>query len=268
MALNEVTRHAVLRAVEEFDRLGRDPFLERYGFSRARSYLLRFEERSYDSKAILGAAHGFLPGRSPLRAADFSGGAAHAARALEGLGFEVVRDGGRVPAAQPGGSLSEDGLVDLVRRLKVSSTPDGPSRHQPIALLWAIGRAYRGEPRLVSWAETKGQLERLLAAYGRPSQRDHPEYPLAALAHAGLWEMRGVVGPVPKAHGDARLKAWFSGNGPRSGLVAPARTLVRSSGVARLRVVGHLLDGYFGDLADPPLAEREQSCGHDRHHDG
>src|SRR5262249_21254342 len=46
--------------------------------------------RLYDSKAILGVAHGFaVPDEGPLRASDFSGGEATVKRRLEDLGFEV-----------------------------------------------------------------------------------------------------------------------------------------------------------------------------------
>ncbi|MFC7817014.1 MULTISPECIES: hypothetical protein [unclassified Streptomyces] len=90
MALNEITRAAVLKAVEEYDRLGRDAFLERYGFGPSRSYLLRIDGKEYDSKAVVGAAHGCLPGRNPLGRDEFSGGKDHAAKLLSDLGFDVV----------------------------------------------------------------------------------------------------------------------------------------------------------------------------------
>lgn len=60
MGLRDVTREAVLAAVAEYDELGQDDFLRKYGFYRARSYLLIHDGKAYDSKAIVGAAHGFL----------------------------------------------------------------------------------------------------------------------------------------------------------------------------------------------------------------
>ncbi|MFE9661976.1 HNH endonuclease [Streptomyces sp. NPDC005955] len=243
MAQSEVTRTEVLQALAEYDRLGRDAFLDRYGFHRARTYLLVHAGRSYDSKAVLGAAHGFLPGRRPLRARDLSGGADHAVRVLRALGFEVVR-----------ASFGEEELMALVSRLKVSHHPvDGPSRYQPLTLLWAIGRAVNDGQRLLPWTSTDERLRPLLAAHGRPHQRNRPEYPLAALHRAGLWDMVDVEGPVPPAHGDAALKAWFTRQRPTSGLVAPVHDLVRRSGLARLRAVDHLLATYFGDLDHAPL---------------
>lgn len=89
MALTDVTRAAVITAIREFDDVGRAAFLDKYGFGRARSYFIRWEGRRYDSKAVLGAAHGFLPDRDALRPTDFSGGDATVGRHLRSLGFEV-----------------------------------------------------------------------------------------------------------------------------------------------------------------------------------
>jgi hypothetical protein len=92
MSLVDLTASAVSQAIEEFDRIGRDAFLKKYGFGKARDYLLQQGGRSYDSKAIAGAAHAYLPGRTALNARDFSGGDATVRRTLEALGFTVVRD--------------------------------------------------------------------------------------------------------------------------------------------------------------------------------
>jgi 5-methylcytosine-specific restriction enzyme A len=92
MALSDLTASAVFKAIEEFDRLGRASFLKKYGFGKARSYALQKNGRLYDSKAITGAAHAYLPGRTALRPNEFSGGEATVQKTLEGLGFTVVTD--------------------------------------------------------------------------------------------------------------------------------------------------------------------------------
>ena len=59
MGLSDITsRQAVLDAVDEFERLGRSTFLKRYGFGQSRDFFLVVNGRHYDSKAIVGAAHG------------------------------------------------------------------------------------------------------------------------------------------------------------------------------------------------------------------
>ena len=92
MSLAELTdRDAVLRALEEFDRLERDQFLRTYGFKPARTYFLRHGGQLYDSKAIVGVAHGIQHrGGQPLPASAFSGGEATVARKLRSLGGAVA----------------------------------------------------------------------------------------------------------------------------------------------------------------------------------
>jgi 5-methylcytosine-specific restriction endonuclease McrA len=86
VGLRDITRTAILAAIAEYDRLGQDEFLVEYGFDRARSYLLIHDGKAYDSKAIAGVAHGFLPGERALTTRDFSGGQATVGRLLRGLG--------------------------------------------------------------------------------------------------------------------------------------------------------------------------------------
>lgn len=87
---------AVQTALDEFVRLGRSAFLERYGFGKSRDFLVR-DPRSgelCDSKAIVGAAYAYqFPGKGPLRPTDFSGGEATVVQKLQSLGFQVIRIG-------------------------------------------------------------------------------------------------------------------------------------------------------------------------------
>ena len=76
-------------AAAEYDELGQDEFLARYGFGRARAYLPIIDDKTYDSKAVLGAVYKHATGR-PLGPEDFSGGAVGAARVLRALGLEVA----------------------------------------------------------------------------------------------------------------------------------------------------------------------------------
>ena len=92
MALGDLSsRAAVLQALADYDRLGQEAFLQRYGFGRARQYLLVHNGQHYDSKAIAGVAHGYqFPELGPLQASDFSGGEVTVASKLRSLGFEVI----------------------------------------------------------------------------------------------------------------------------------------------------------------------------------
>jgi ribosomal protein L32 len=90
----------VLLALEEFDRVGADEFLSRYGFDASGEHDLVHNEKSYDSLAVLGVAHLRATGElAPLD--DLSGGAAGAADVLRGLGFAVDGDRSEPDADAP-----------------------------------------------------------------------------------------------------------------------------------------------------------------------
>src|SRR4051794_21127747 len=91
MVLAELTDPtAVTKAMDEFDQIGRDVFLRKYGFGRSRNYFVERNGNLYDSKAIVGVAHGIEhPDRGPLRPEEFIGGDATVRPKLEELGFVV-----------------------------------------------------------------------------------------------------------------------------------------------------------------------------------
>src|SRR3954447_9192735 len=93
MPLFDLTsRAAVEAALDEFDSRGREGFLSKYGFGKARRYFIRRDGKYYDSKAIAGATVvGYQDAaQGPLRSDEFSGGEHGAKAKLEELGFEVV----------------------------------------------------------------------------------------------------------------------------------------------------------------------------------
>jgi 5-methylcytosine-specific restriction enzyme A len=94
LGLSDLTEPAVLSAIAEFDELRRDGFLKKYGFGRSRGYFINYRGQPYDSKAIAGAAHGYIgKGLKSLRASEFSGGDKTVAKRLRELGFSVSEPG-------------------------------------------------------------------------------------------------------------------------------------------------------------------------------
>jgi hypothetical protein len=91
MALSELSsRDAVLAAIKEFDDLGREAFLKKYGFGPARHIFIEHGDHHYDSKAIAGVAYGHqFPDRGPLKPNEFSGGEETVSHVLEQLGFSM-----------------------------------------------------------------------------------------------------------------------------------------------------------------------------------
>lgn len=91
LALADLSAVVVLSAISEFDELGREAFLKKYGFGKSRGYFLEHNGNRYDSKAIAGAAHGKL-GRhfAALPPTAFSGGDKTVANRLRELRFVVI----------------------------------------------------------------------------------------------------------------------------------------------------------------------------------
>ena len=82
----------------EFDQLGRDAFPAEYGFRKARGYFLVRGGNRYDSKGMVGVAHGYdRPDDGRLAAQAFTGGDATVAPHLVSLEFEVERPPPRNP---------------------------------------------------------------------------------------------------------------------------------------------------------------------------
>ncbi|WP_436762858.1 HNH endonuclease [Streptosporangium sp. V21-05] len=238
MALSGLRREMVLATIAEFDRLGRDAFLKLYGYRPATGYFLVHDGRRYDSKAIAGVAHRGVDGR-PLRPGDFSGGNATVARVLGDLGFEVTK---------PGQTAEVSSVEELLRKVEslkpaVSPATGARKRHQPLTLLWAIGRAAQGKPRLRRWESAHRELGRLIEEFGLEDDRPNPEFPVLWLHHHGLWDLPGHA-DVPAASGRP-AQQWMKERQPDSGLRPWAYEIVTDREDIRARIVVRLLSAYF-----------------------
>jgi hypothetical protein len=83
-----VSRDDVVRAIQEYDRLGPEAFFAAHGYSYATTYELFWEGRRYPPKAILGTAYELATGHR-LGSGDFEGGKSGAVKVLGKLGFTV-----------------------------------------------------------------------------------------------------------------------------------------------------------------------------------
>src|SRR6266545_3465540 len=99
---DEVSRDDVMRAIQEYDRLGPDQFFAQHGFARTTTYELICNDRSYPPKALLGTAYEFATGRR-LASGDFEGGKAGAVHVLGKAGVHRPADPStvRVRRARP-----------------------------------------------------------------------------------------------------------------------------------------------------------------------
>jgi hypothetical protein len=116
---------AVNRALDEYDHLGADAFLDRYGYSEAKSYFLIRRGRRYDSKAIAGVAHGYATSGPALRNSQFSGGEEQVAKHLRRLRLPFL-------SSQPflGGSQQRLVGITVVRKHR-DADADRKRQHLP-----------------------------------------------------------------------------------------------------------------------------------------
>jgi hypothetical protein len=88
VAWDRVSSDHVVRALDEYDRLGPERFFAEHGFAPTTTYELVRDERRYPPKAILGTAYELATGQR-LASGDFEGGKAGAVKVLGNLGFTV-----------------------------------------------------------------------------------------------------------------------------------------------------------------------------------
>ena len=112
--MSTIQAEAVREAIQEFDELGRDEFLSRHGYGKAKNYFLARvvdgQETLYDSKAILGVAYGYQYPRSGVpHPGLFSGGQNRTAKILRDLGFTVLKLGSSDPRRETISTVSPGG---------------------------------------------------------------------------------------------------------------------------------------------------------------
>ncbi|HEX8689253.1 MAG TPA: AAA family ATPase [Solirubrobacterales bacterium] len=152
----QVPRGAVLRAIAEFDRNGREETLARHGFRRALDYVVVHEGKEYDSKALYAIAYGLrYPDDPPLRnQPGFSGGVA-VVRKLEREGFKIKR-----LRAQADAALAREGARAWIVRAGQHGENEDIARDESIVL---IGWSALGE---IGPEITRDELKELVRATG------------------------------------------------------------------------------------------------------
>jgi hypothetical protein len=88
--LSLIDARAIDLAIAEFDLIGRENFLQKYGYRKSNRFMVKVGRRSYDSKAIIGAAAQWTEMGRPLTSNEFSGGVARLSRVFTRNGFRFV----------------------------------------------------------------------------------------------------------------------------------------------------------------------------------
>ncbi|MGW3563320.1 HNH endonuclease [Streptomyces sp. NPDC000941] len=163
------------------------------------------------------------------------------------------------PRAAPPARLTATDLLERVGSLGDQRHPkhQAPSRHQPLALLWAISRIAAGKPRLASWACFSTEVGPLLAEFGLPSSNAAPEYPFWHLQGSGLWEVHGIPGesgPMPQVE-------VFNTVQPVAGLTYETAELLQNP-LVRLETVVKLCGTYLDDVDQRALLSQVGFAGY------
>jgi 5-methylcytosine-specific restriction protein A len=157
MGIAEITREGVEKAIAEFDELGRDKFLQKYGFGKATQWFLEHGGKLYDSKAIYGVAYGYSGvDREPLKRDQFSQEKL-IRRRLERLGFTVTN---RQPSSRPRqyfallGNPKHYRIEEAVHEVTVDAWPTG-------------GKNIQLGDRVIIWKAKGDGEERGIVAFGQ-----------------------------------------------------------------------------------------------------
>ncbi|MFJ8990542.1 HNH endonuclease [Streptomyces sp. NPDC102279] len=243
MAPSEITRAGILRAIEEHDRLGVDSFRATYGFHAAATYLLVYEGRQYDSKAIAGVAHKYDFGEALKPSTPgFSGGLKAAVAWLRREGFTVVE----LPKT----------FHRRVGDLRPARRAAGTALHRPVLLLWAIGQAIAGAPRMQPWSTTRDAIAPLLEKYAHIEDGTAgARYPFWALTRDDLWILDRAEGFVLTSRGQRPTLESLDQVDPTGGLREDDCALLQSRPEAAASAAASLIMRYFYPLPSDLLRD-------------
>jgi len=169
---------AVRQAIVEFDEIGRESFLNKYGYGVARAHFLRLAGKYYDSKAIFGAAYGYqYPDEGALGNDQFSGGDATVKRRLNALGFAVTD-------APP---TTADELRERLAAIKAYQRDNYTAPHKAVVLLIVLHRFANDQTTTWPVADLNATTTQLLAELD--ARTDSSLEPIWRLQSDGLAEI-------------------------------------------------------------------------------
>jgi hypothetical protein len=197
-------------------------------------------------------APGYDPGDADQLAADLA--APLRLRGDEPPGSFVIDGQRRVRALasllRPEAAITAEDVLEALRGLRMQEGSDGlAKRHQPLTLLWAIGRARQRKDRMAPWPVARTGIGELIRRFGRGTDARNPYLPFLALNGTDLWEL--TADPPRRGTGADARRRWLNNTKPfvGGGLTQPVYDLMADTEAAT-KVVATLLDTYFNDI-DP-----------------
>ncbi|WP_247604061.1 protein NO VEIN domain-containing protein [Gordonia paraffinivorans] len=171
--MSDIKQSNVVAATEVLDDPDQAELVESLNFRDATKYRLAYRGKLYDSKAVIGIAHGLATG-TYWGAKDFSGGMSpgHAAHTLQQLGFFI-----------------DDGPLFDLTRITIDRTHGRPAPYQYLVLRWAIARARAGAARTARYSDVRQELSDLLRPYAIGQTAPDPAMPWLALRRSNWWDL-------------------------------------------------------------------------------
>lgn len=154
--------------------------------------------------------------------------------------------------------MTRQRLLEELGQLKVWKGGGTRAPHKPLLLLLALGRVWRGEPRLASYERDVQQpLKELLKGFGPPRKALHPENPFWHLrsGSGSLWELAGDESLSVPAGGSATSGELIR-QGVMGGLPEPLYKLLRRDAELVRAAADLLLDEHFPDSMHDAIREQ------------
>jgi putative restriction endonuclease len=141
--------------------------------------------------------------------------------------------------------LRADELKEKISNIRTWQRGDIRAPHKPLLLLYTLGRLSRGEPRLVSYAEVKEDLRKLLIEFGPYRKVHYPSYPFVKLCNDGdFWQLEGnQVLNTTKDWSDREL----TDNHTFGGFTEEVYTVLKNDRKLLHELARLILDQYFDD---------------------
>lgn len=88
--------------------------------------------------------------------------------------------------------MNPEQLKQQVRQIVVWKRGEQRAPHQPLLLLYALGRLVNDNERLIPYADVDRDLRSLLLEFGPERKACHTEYPFWRLQNDGIWELTNI----------------------------------------------------------------------------
>jgi putative restriction endonuclease len=103
-------------------------------------------------------------------------------------------------------------LLKMIRNVTVWKRGEQRAPHKPLLILYALGKCYRDEERLIPYRDVDRDLRKLLLEFGPPRKNVRPEYPFWRLKNEEIWILTNANDIKTTSSGDAIKRDLISRN--------------------------------------------------------